>query len=448
MRFNSGRTAIAVLALLALSCASPEKLTRQSEEALARGQGQEAYEKARKALDKEPQNERARQAMATAAARLMSGWKDGILGLAASDTLAAARRCRELDAFRRELSDYHVGLLPDTVFSRQEDQIRSSAAGVYYQRGVQALGARQARVAYDAFLAARDLFPAYRDVESLIREALAKAVEHVAILPFANQTDVRGLSMEMADRVYSEVTRRITTRDFRFTVVMNRDQVYARVPVAGLSRMTREDAVRIGRQLGADCVIYGRFFGLTARTNSDTWHQTVVRREVTRDGKGGTSERYVEDPVDVVRRTREVSIQYEFEVLDTETGAPLGSGSDVLRSEARTLYTDFTPRENTDDYLLYQPDLRKREPDRAKALDKGWKDHVGSWSVPEFMEHARKAKDRAAYRPAYRSEFFGHTRDHPVFLGDLPPEGDLALIALDDLWRPVLSALKDLEKAP
>jgi hypothetical protein len=378
----------------------------------------------------------------------MGGWKADVLALAATDTMAAARRCRELDAFRRELSDYRVGLAPDTVFARQEDLIRSSAAGVYYRRGVQALGARQARVAYDAFLAARDLSPGYRDVESLIREALSKAVEHVAILPFANQTDVRGLSMDMADRVYSEVTRRVTTKDFRFTVVMNRDQVYARVPVAGLSRMTREDAVRIGRQLGADCVIWGRFFALTARTNSDTWHQAVVRREVTRDAKGNPTERYVEDPLDVVQRTREVSIQYEFEVLDTETGSPLGAGSDVVRSEAHTLYTDYAPREDTDDYFLYQPDLKQREPDRAKALDRGWKDHVGSWSLPEFMEHARKAKDRTAYRPSYRSEFFGHTRDHPVFLGDLPPEGDLALIALDGLWRPVLSALKDLEKAP
>ena len=76
------------------SCASPEKLTRQSEEALSGGHVQQAYDKARKALDKEPGNERARQAMSAAAAQLMNGWKDSILTLAVSDTMAAARRCR------------------------------------------------------------------------------------------------------------------------------------------------------------------------------------------------------------------------------------------------------------------------------------------------------------------------------------------------------------------
>ncbi|HVP38553.1 MAG TPA: hypothetical protein VMS93_05145 [Candidatus Saccharimonadales bacterium] len=442
------RAAVVAVALLAVSCASPDKLARQSDELLAQGQAQEAYEKARKALDKEPDNEHARQAMTAAAASLMEGWKRDVRALAGSDTVAAARRCIDLDAFRRQLSDYRVGLPPDTAFRRDEREIRSNAAQRYYGRGLDALRGHQPRVAYDAFLAARDLLPGYLDVESLIREAYDRAVTRVAILPFANQTDATGLTLELADRIYSEVARRVTAKDFRFTVLVGRDEIYARVPLDALSEMTRDAALRIGRDLDADCVIYGRVYGLSANSNNETFHTPLERRETVRDESGRSSERYAEDDMAVTLRSRSVSVRYELEALDTGTGKALDRRAEERTAEAHTVYTDYLPAPDYDDYSLYRPEVKQSEPERARALDQSWKDRVGSWSLPELLKHAHDQHDRTAYRPDYRGEFLGHSRGRPVFLGDLPPAGDLAEIALDDLWEPVLSVLKDLEKGP
>ena len=248
--------------------------------------------------------------------------------------------------------------------------------------------------------------------------------------------------------MYSEVVRRVTKNDFRFTVVMNREQVYAKVPVAALSRMTREDAVRIGRQLGADCVIFGRFFGLSGHSNRESWPQTVVSREVWRNPKGKEVVRYVEDVAEVVLSLPRGVGAVRARGAGHRDRQPPGLPARTWCTPRPAPCSPSTRRADPDNYFLYQPDVKQHDPDRAKAAEKAWKDRVGSWSVPEFMAHARKDHERTAYRSDYRGEFLGRTRDHPVFLGDLPPEGDLAVVALDGVWRPILSLLKDLDKAP
>ncbi|MBI5837671.1 MAG: hypothetical protein HZB25_10535 [Candidatus Eisenbacteria bacterium] len=448
MRRSAFRVALLMVCLLGLACASPEKLTRQSEEALAGGDANTAYEKARKALDKEPAGERAHQAMTAAAAKLMEGWRREITTLASADTLSAGLRCRDLDAFRRELSEYRVSLPTDNDFARDERAIRGGAADIYYRRGTAELADRRPRKAYDDFLVARDIFPGFRDVESLIRQAYNNAVSHVALLPFANETDVRGLSMEISDRVYGEVVRRITQKDFRFTVLIDREQVYQQVPVSSLSHLSREEAVRIGRKLGADVVICGRFHSVDATTNNDSFRQPVARHETFRDESGATSDRFVEDLMEVLLRHRTVSVGCDVEALDTGDGAILERDASTARAEARTIYTQYVPRDDVDSYALYAPELKKTEPEKARTIEKNWKEKVGTWKLPELLTHAKKEQERSAWKPAFRSEFYSETRNHPVFLGDLPPVGDLAFIALDDTWQPVLSMLRSLERGP
>ena len=63
---------VLMLAISALSCAGPEKLTKQSEKAYSEGNLEKAYQKAARALRKEPTNRHARAAMTQAAAQLMN----------------------------------------------------------------------------------------------------------------------------------------------------------------------------------------------------------------------------------------------------------------------------------------------------------------------------------------------------------------------------------------
>src|SRR2546422_10190094 len=81
-----------IAAWVVLSCAGPNKLAQQSEKAYSQGEVEKAYQKAAHALRKDPENRRARTAMAQAAAKIMEERKAEILGIAARDTVGAARR--------------------------------------------------------------------------------------------------------------------------------------------------------------------------------------------------------------------------------------------------------------------------------------------------------------------------------------------------------------------
>ena len=438
---------IALLAFAVVACAGPDKLARQSEEQLAEGHVQKAYEKARKALDKEPGNERARAAMTQAASQLFSGYRDRILGLAAAgDTLSAAHRCLQLDGFRRELADHRVQAPGDSAFGAQEARIRTAAAAKHYRQGQEDLASQRPKRAYDDFLAARDLQPGYRDVESRIREAYAKAITRVALLPFEDQTGVRGLSLDLADKTYSEVSRRIGPKDFRFTVLVSRDEVYARTPVSALGRFDRADAVDLGREIGADRIVVGRFFGVRTETNTEHLTQRIFHKEVERAKDGTRQERFVEADLPLVYRERDVSVSYEFQVLSTLDGSVLATRTEERSARARTIFTEFQPRGECRDYCLYSPEMKKSEPGAVSKIDAFWASHAGSWALPEFLERARDGRGRATYRSECRQEFYSGSSSRPVFLGECPPEGDLAYVALDDVWRPVLAALRDLDK--
>src|SRR5258705_12851707 len=101
-----------IAASFALSCAGPNKLAQQSEKAYGEGDLEKAYQKAARALRKEPENRRARAAMTQTAARLMAERQTEIRGMAAQDTGAGAKRCLALEKFRDEPMAYRIALTP------------------------------------------------------------------------------------------------------------------------------------------------------------------------------------------------------------------------------------------------------------------------------------------------------------------------------------------------
>src|SRR5262249_15507456 len=142
MLFRAGLLAgILASGALTLSCAGPNKLAQQSEKAYGEGDLEKAYQKAARALRKEPENRPARAAMTQAAARLMAERQTEIRGMAAQDTVAAAKRSLALDGFREELIEYRIVLPRDPDFDRDEAVIRAGAARILYARAVDDLEA-------------------------------------------------------------------------------------------------------------------------------------------------------------------------------------------------------------------------------------------------------------------------------------------------------------------
>lgn len=436
---------LSVIVLLTLSCASANKLSERSERALAAGDLRGAYEQARAAVAKQPSNPRAKAAFATAAGRLVDDRKARIAAIAAVDTVAAAQQVLGLSELRGEIMRYGAVLTADTAFTRRETALRMGAAGILYARGERELSAGRPKVAWVNFRGVGEYAPGYRDVGRRIDEAYDEAVSRVAFLPLADQAGVPGISRALADRMYAEVSPHVSADDLRFTRLMDPGEVYARITVAELDDLDRDDAVRIGRRLGVDQVVTGRVYGLRSRTNTREFVGTIYRKIVDRDTSGTKRVRYVEQGFNAVEREREVTVHYDLEIVDVEAETSIVVHSDAPTAYARAVFSDFQPQGDCSDYTLLPPDLRESDRRRADRLESEWKSTFGSWTVPSLLERARSDRRHSRYSSGDRRSFFSDCREKPVWLGEVPGENELAGIALDAIGRPVLDMLKELD---
>lgn len=436
---------IALVAGLLLSCASANRLSRRSELALAAGDLRGAYEHARRAIEKEPANPRARAAYTAAAIRLVDDREARILSIAEVDTEAAAVQILDLTELRSDLLRHGMTPPVDTAFTRHETAIRVGAAEIHYRAGVRAMAERTPKVAWAEFRSAQRYVAGYRDATRRTEEAFAQALARVAVIPFEDQAGVPGLARGLTDRTYAELGHHVRPDQFTFTRLVDPGQVYAHITVAELGHVTRDDAVRIGRRLGADQVVTGRIYGLRSNTNTTSVRQTIYRKVVERDTSGVRRERYDEVDFHAVERERTVTVHYDVEVVDTDDEASLVAYSDAVEGYARVVFTDFQASGSCSDYCVVPPSLTRSDPARAKRLESEWTRHFGTWTLPSLLEQARKDRDRLRYSSSDRGAFFGDCHERPVWLGGLPEENDMASIALDVIWQPVLGMLKELD---
>lgn len=433
------------LFLFAMSCASANKLADRSARELAAGNSREAYDKARRALEKERGNPAARDAMLAAATRIVDDWKPRIRNIAAVDTIAAARQVNELADFRDQVASYAIRVPADTAFGSDERALRMGAARAVYRRGVEALEDGRPKRAWAELQGVREFASGYRDTDALIRRARAEGLTRVAILPIADQADVPGLSQELTDWVYAESADGIDGQRTPFTELIPMEQVYAKATVAQLSSLTPGEAMALGVKLKADRVVMGRVFGVRAETRTDRYRETLVRKFTERDTAGREVIRWVEVPFDAVMREREVSVQYDYQVLDIRTGEAVAADGDRLTSFARVVWTDFRPDGDCNRYALISPDGRRADGTRARRIDDHWKQTFGEWTVPALLEASRTHRGRTQYQSRYRNEFRRDTRGRPVFMAELPREDDLVRNAVQAMGGPVLATLRALD---
>jgi len=436
---------LSLVALLALSCASANKLSQRSERELAAGDLRGAYEHARAAVAKKPANPRAQAAYRAASERLVADRKARVLAIAAADTVAAARQVLELVDLRAEIARYGATLSPDMPFGRQESTIRVGAAHILYGRGERELAARQPKLAWADFRSAAGFASGYRDLGRRIDEAYAMAVARVAILPLADQAGIPGISRTLADRMYAEVAPHVQPDDFQFTQLVDPAQVYGRITVSELDALARGDAIRVGHRLGVDQVVTGRVYGMRAHTNTSNYHETIFRKVVDRDTSGTRRERWVEQDFHAIQREREVSVHYDLEVVGVGNAASLANYSDGTAAYARVVFTDYQAQGDCSDYSLVPPGMKQSDPARVERVQAEWKSTFGNWTLPALLERARKDRGHTRYGGNDRSAFFNDCHERAVWLGELPSEDELAAIALDGVWQPVLGMLKELD---
>ena len=436
--------AIVGTALVLASCASSARLARQSRESLARGDLRAAYERGLRAVEKDPQNQPARDAYAAASARVAADYRQRVVAAALADTIVAANLALEYGRFRTEVARHGTALAAAPDYERAQGLILAGAAGVHYQRGLDAMLAQRPKVAVQEFTAVLRYDAGFADVAARLDAARREATVRVALLPFNDRIGVPGLSQEIGDTVQRQVSRR-ADGELRFTQLVSASEIERSMTVAELRSGRIEDAVEVGRRVGADWIVAGRFRGLRANAGQRTAKFTLYQRVDHRDSSGVVTVRWDAVPLSVMTRQREVTVQFDLDVVDVASGAVLAHREQAARAFARVAWTDFAADEHYDRYALLPPDVRRADPERAKAVDAEWRAALGSWDLKEFLRHSRDQRGRARYSSRDRGEFYRDTRETPVWLGELPSENELAFVALRDVWREVLAVLKELD---
>lgn len=432
------------VAFFVASCAGPAKLARQSDEALAKGDLRKAYDKALRAVEKDPQNTLARAAYDAASRRVADDYKARVRALAAADSLGAADLALDFRSFRGSVAAHGTALVPDDAYESDEKRILGAAARTHYRYGRASLNSKRPKEAWHEFELCRR-YDGWNDFERLQAKAYDAAVTRVAVFPFEDGIRIPGLSQEVAAQLDHELARR--AGDMRFTVLVDPEKVTGTMTVAQANSMSREAAMALGRKIGADRIVVGRFGGM--RSNNDLKDMTlpIYRRIESKDETGATITRWDEATLRVVTREREVTVNWGFDVLDTKTGAVVRHRDVPTNTAARVVWTDFKPVGDCDHYALLPPDVRRTDTARAKQVDGQWDERLGSWKLAELLKRAQSDRSsRTRWSRDYRREFRGvDSRRRPVWLAELPGEDDLAFVALDDAWKPVLATLKDLD---
>ena len=430
------------LAFLALSCASTAELARRSSASLAKGDDHAAWQWGERAMKKDPRSPVARDAMTSVAAQAVPDWERRIRTLAGSDTVGAARLARDFGAVRAELGGWNIPVPLDSAYLDDERTINNGAARILYRRGVDELHAHEPRAAYRDFTEVQEIVPGFRHVEERIRRAFELALVRVAILPLDDDTGSPEVVGELADEMRSRIASEMTEKKYPFLRFLPSDAIFARArPGATLGR---DGAIRLGRDIGAQRVVWGRIHGLDTDTHTDHWNERVFRRVTSRDSSGAEQVRYEPVPFETVRRERTVSVSWSFEVVDIDDETVLAARSGTEHVTARTVYTSFDCEGDADEYTFAPPGWKDSKSDEWKGAEAEWKQHYGDWSVPHLLQAAHGAHEHPQYRRDDRDRFFQAT--HPLVMDDLPPREDLEFVALRPAEDQVWDVLKALEQ--
>ena len=432
--------------LLALAgCASPAKLAERSHDALVQGDLRKAYEMARRALDKDPSHSDARSAFGAAATRIAIDYRTRIARLAPIDTIDAAREAIAFREFRAEVAQQPVAIATDPDDLEIELTLFEAAARLRYRDAEQSLASGHPKEAYRRFLESEEFDPEFGDLGRRIPATLERALTHVAILPFENQTDVPDLSPRMAERMVQESERRSGSPSLFFTRVIDLQRVFEGTSVAQMQRMTREDALAIGRRLRADRVVYGRYTGLRVDNATQDFIVPLYRKEIVKVADGPDQERWTETMMNVRVRERHIRVVMAWEVVDVHSGDLLAAHEEPREAFARVAWSDLRVDGDCDHYRFAPDDPGGPRRGQGQESAQRWKEAMGSWTLPAFLERIRSGPDRNTWSRQYRGEFVNDTRGHPVFLAVLPEVEDLVFVALHEAEEPVIGTLRDLD---
>ncbi len=381
--------------LLIQGCSGPSKLTQKSEEKLAGGDAWRAWQLATRALDKEPGNPRSRAAATAAGAAIAQDWQRRIHALAETDSLKAAAQVLELTEFRESASRYAtIPVGPE--WPAEERILRQMAARTHFQRGREAADSGRPKKAYAEFTEAELYVTDYRDVAKRADKALGQALTNVAVVPFRARSDEPSLGVQVAQAWRDNLVQGLAPPAARFTRILGGDTIERTMTLSQLEDVTREEAIRLGREMRADRVVWGSIGAVKSSTRLNLFKDTVCRRVTARDADGHESSRWVDVPIEVVARVRDVTVGVDYEVIATRSSTTIARRHVDRSTSARSYRRPLARR------TRIAPGMWRRAGSRCAGTPRRWSRFLrpGARRAPPVITSARRS--RASW-PARRS---------------------------------------------
>src|SRR5580765_2649293 len=446
LRVSTLALRVSVLALFATvlvaGCAGPTKLAEKSQQKLSSGDVWRAWQLATRALDREPMNPAAKKAAADAGRVIADDWQRKIDGLAPIDSVQAAEQVLEFTQFRFDAIRYTtIDVAP--AWATEERTLRAAAARSHYAQATQAKAAHRPKAAFAHFHEIDRFVPSYKDAAQQAERAYQQAMTDVAVLPFTSGSDAN-FGREVSERWRDALAKDMAPPQARFTRIMGTDAITSRMSVAQLGRLSREDAVKLGRKAGAERVVWGSLGNVRSETQLQFFRDVVAHKIVQKDDTGHEIVRWVDVPIEVVSRVRDVTVDVDYEVIATVDGTSLSHEHAPRSSRARVVWTSFAPDGDVASYALVSDAVRSANPDRAKDVETRWKNVCGdATTLQQVLSARRETRGEQGYDRGTLGRFATGTAF--VFMQELPPAQDLALAALSNGWLPLEKELTRLD---
>jgi hypothetical protein len=429
-------------AAIAAGCAGPNKLAEKSQKELTDGDVWNAWRLATRALDREPMNPRAKAAAAAAAEVISADWQRRIHGLAGVDSLRAAEQVLEFSEFRSNAVNYTTVEVPAS-WAAEERTIRVSAARLFYAQGKAAMASHRPKAAFASYHQCERYVTNFKDAQTLAGVAYERAVTKVAVLPFTSGGT--GLSgREVSERWRDALAQEMAPPNSQFTRILGSDVVTNRMSVAQLSGLSRDEALKLGRKSGAQRIVWGTVGPVRAETQLQFFRDRVSRKVVIKGDDGREVVRWVEVPIEVVARVRDVEVDVNVQVLATYDGTQVAQDRSTRSTRARVLWTSFAPEGDVGQYALVSDALRRENPERAKDMETRWKNVCGeSTTLQQVLLARRETRGGGSWDSGTLARIAAGTAF--VFLQELPPAQELAMAALAHGWQPLHKELARLD---
>jgi hypothetical protein len=308
---------------------------------------------------------------------------------------------------------------------------------------MQAKAAHRPKAAFAHFHEIEHFVSNYKDAVQQADRTYQQALTDVAVLPFASGSDP-GFGTEVSQRWRDALAKDMAPPQAQFTRIMGADAITSRMSVAQLGRLSREDAVKLGRKAGAERVVWGSLGNVKSETQLQFFRDVVAHKVVQKDDQGHDIVRWVDVPIEVVSRVRDVSVDVDYEVIATVDGTSLSHEHGPRSSRARVVWTSFVPDGDVSSYALVSEAVRTQNPDRAKDVETRWKNVCGdATTLQQVLSARRESHGDQGYDRGTIGRFVTGTAF--VFMQELPPAHDLALAALCNGWQPLEKELTRLD---